>query len=103
MVSFPNLVEALQRRDVRFVLIGIWGVNAHASDGAAIFTTNDFDLFLPPDADNLLRTWPATSSASRYDPAVNRSTRRATACWPNASWTAARSCGQPLPAASPSI
>jgi len=40
VVSFPTLVEALQRRDVRFVLIGIWGVNAHASDGAAIFATH---------------------------------------------------------------
>ena len=41
------------------MLIGIWGVNAHASDGAAVFTTNDFDLFFPPDPDNLLETWHA--------------------------------------------
>lgn len=59
MVSFPSFVDALHRRSVRFVLIGIWGVNAHASDGANVFTTNDFDLFLPPDPDNLLETWRA--------------------------------------------
>ena len=41
------------------MLIGIWAVNAHASDGASVFTTNDFDLFFPPDADNLLETWRA--------------------------------------------
>lgn len=41
------------------MLIGIWGVNAHACDGASVFTTNDFDLFLPPDPDNLLETWHA--------------------------------------------
>ena len=39
------------------MLIGIWGVNAYAPDGAAVFTTNDFDLFLPPDPDNLLEAW----------------------------------------------
>ena len=59
MVSFPALVDALQRRRVRFVLIGIWGVNAHACDGATVFATNDFDLFFPPDPGNLLEAWHA--------------------------------------------
>ena len=41
------------------MLIGIWGTNAHACDGASVFTTNDFDLFLPPDPHNLLEAWHA--------------------------------------------
>lgn len=57
MDSFPALVAALRRRGVRFVLIGVWGVNAHAAGGAPVFGTNDFDLFLPPDGDNLLKAW----------------------------------------------
>ena len=51
------MVDALQRRAVRFVLIGVWGANLHAPDASAIFTTFDFDLFLPPDPDNLLEAW----------------------------------------------
>ena len=57
MVTFPVLVDALRRRGVRCVLIGAWGANMHARDAAAVFTTFDFDLFLPPDAHNLLEAW----------------------------------------------
>lgn len=27
------------------MLIGVWGVNAHAAGGTPVFATNDFDLF----------------------------------------------------------
>ena len=59
MASFPALLEALNRRGVRFVLIGVWGANFHAEDASALFTTLDYDLFLPPSPDNLLETWHA--------------------------------------------
>ena len=59
MASFPALVAALNRRGVRFVLIGVWGANFHAEDASALFTTLDYDLFLPPSADNLLEAWHA--------------------------------------------
>lgn len=59
MASFPALVGALNRRGVRFVLIGVWGANFHAQDTSALFTTLDYDLFLPPSADNLLEAWRA--------------------------------------------
>lgn len=39
------------------MLIGVWGVNAHAAGGTPVFATNDFDLFLPPDGNNLLKAW----------------------------------------------
>jgi len=59
VASFPALVGALNRRGVRFVLIGVWGANFHARDASALFTTLDYDLFLPPSADNLLEAWHA--------------------------------------------
>ena len=57
MVTFAALVDGLHRRGVRFVLIGVWGANLHADDATVVFTTFDFDLFLPPDPDNLLEAW----------------------------------------------
>lgn len=57
MTTFPVLADALQRAGVRFVLIGTWGANLHARDATAVFTTFDFDLFLPPEPDTLLGTW----------------------------------------------
>lgn len=57
MTTFPVLADALQRTGVRFVLIGTWGANLHARDATAVFTTFDFDLFLPPEPDPLVGTW----------------------------------------------
>jgi len=60
-VSTPlaQLSRALHERAVRFVLIGVGDANFHALDGATVFTTEDRDLFLPLDADNLVRCWEA--------------------------------------------
>ena len=57
MAEFETVVQALQERDVRFVLIGVWGANLFAHSAGAIFSTQDRDIFLPPNADNLLRAW----------------------------------------------
>jgi hypothetical protein len=42
---------------VRYVVIGVWGANYYAPAGGALFSTLDRDLFLPPDAPNLLAAW----------------------------------------------
>jgi hypothetical protein len=39
------------------VLIGVSGANLYAPGGQAVFATEDFDLFLPLDPENLLRAW----------------------------------------------
>lgn len=44
---------------MRFVLIGIAGVNYYAETAGLVFTTQDRDLFLPADPDNELRAWRA--------------------------------------------
>src|SRR5436189_4517139 len=59
MNPFLSLVNALRARDVRCVLIGVWGANYHAQSAAVVFTTQDRDLFLPPDPRNLLAAWQA--------------------------------------------
>jgi hypothetical protein len=50
---------ALHQRGVRFVLIGVAGANYYARSAASLFTTQDRDLFLPPDAANTLEAWAA--------------------------------------------
>lgn len=61
-----QLARALARQSVRYVLIGVSGANLYGPTGQAVFTTEDFDLFLPPDADNLLQSW-AACEAERFD------------------------------------
>lgn len=60
--TFLALVDALRRRGVRFVLIGVAGANYYARSGGGVFVTEDFDLFLPPDPTNTQRAWSASES-----------------------------------------
>ena len=53
------IAAALARRAVRYVLIGVSGANLYGPAGQAIFATEDFDLFLPPDPQNLAQAWTA--------------------------------------------
>jgi len=55
--AFPALVAALHADRARFVLIGVWAANLHARSAAAVFATQDFDLFLPAEVDNVLLVW----------------------------------------------
>lgn len=51
------LCRALGARAVRYLLIGVSGANLYAPGGGAAFPTRDYDLFLPLDADGLVRAW----------------------------------------------
>ena len=53
------LARELGRRGVRYLLIGVSGANLYGPSGQAVFTTEDIDLFLPLDADNLVPAWGA--------------------------------------------
>jgi hypothetical protein len=53
----------LAARVVQYVLIGVSGANLYGPGGQAIFPTEDFDLFLPPDAPNLTKAWAACEEA----------------------------------------
>ena len=59
MNPLARLAQALGARSVRFLLIGVGGANQYALGGADSFMTQDQDLFLPLDADNLVGTWAA--------------------------------------------
>lgn len=57
MDTLSRLAQAFHARQVRFVVIGVWGANYYARSGGTLFTTQDQDVFLPLDPENLLRTW----------------------------------------------
>jgi len=54
-----RLARALHERSARSVLIGVGGANFYALGGSTVFMTEDRDLFLPLDPDNLVRCWSA--------------------------------------------
>lgn len=56
---FAPLARALAGRTVRYLLIGVSGANLYAPPGGGRFVTDDFDLFLPPDPQNLVQAWAA--------------------------------------------
>jgi len=60
MEPFARLGAALNEAGVRFVTIG---ANLWARSGHTMFTTRDYDLFLPPDPENALRAWQAADAA----------------------------------------
>lgn len=63
MDEFASLARALRERDVRFAVIGVWGANFFASASGVVFTTEDRDLFFPPDPGNLMRAWDACDAS----------------------------------------
>ena len=63
MDPFSSLTRALSERQVRYVVIGVWGATHYAQDAGAIFRTEDRDFFLPPDPDNLVACWAGCADA----------------------------------------
>jgi hypothetical protein len=57
MHPLSPLARALGVRGARYVLIGVSAANLYGPAGQAVFATEDFDLFLQPDAPNLVNTW----------------------------------------------
>jgi hypothetical protein len=55
--EYTRAFRALAEADVRFILVGVAGVNLYAGVRGAIFATEDRDLLLPHDGENLLRCW----------------------------------------------
>lgn len=57
MTSFMPLAHALERQEVRYLMIGVTAANFHAHLAGVVFSTQDRDLFLPSDPENLARAW----------------------------------------------
>ena len=57
------VVRALQGLAVRFAVIGVGGANYYALGGSSGFITDDRDLFLPLDPDNLVQAWAGCGAA----------------------------------------
>ena len=64
MDPFARIAATLRAKQVRFVVIGVAGANYYARSGGTLFTTQDQDLFLPSDPENLLRAWQACDEGS---------------------------------------
>jgi hypothetical protein len=56
---FAPLAQGLANRAVRYLLIGVSGANFYAPPAGSRFVTDDYDLFLPPDPQNLVQAWAA--------------------------------------------
>jgi hypothetical protein len=56
---FLRLVRSLTTSKVRFILIGLSGINLYARSASDLFATQDRDLFLAPDPDGVLAAWQA--------------------------------------------
>lgn len=48
---------------MRYVLIGVSGANFYAPKAGGRFVTDDYDLFLPSDPENLVQAWAACDDA----------------------------------------
>lgn len=59
MSSFAPLARAFEAHGVRYLLIGVAGANMHAHRAGVVFATQDRDVFLPPDPENLVAAWRA--------------------------------------------
>ena len=57
-----RLAGALAAREVRSLLIGVSGANFYGPAGQAVFMTDDIDLFLPLDVENLVRAGAACAA-----------------------------------------
>jgi hypothetical protein len=57
MTRYSDALAALSHAGVRFVVIGVAGANFYARPGQPLFSTQDRDLFLPDDPQNLLTCW----------------------------------------------
>lgn len=57
MKDYDKLFRDLVRAQVRFVLIGVGGANYYAHTGGQLFATQDQDIFLPSDPENVLACW----------------------------------------------
>lgn len=57
------LARRLNEASAQYVIIGVAGANYFAHEPGAVFTTEDRDLFLPLDPDNLVVCWQACESA----------------------------------------
>lgn len=52
---YISLIGKLRRKRVRFLLVGVYGINHYAPGPALAFSTLDCDILVEPDPSNLLR------------------------------------------------
>lgn len=52
---YAEILRVLTKKRVRYVVIGVFGINFYVTDPGEIFSTQDCDLLVKPEPDNLVR------------------------------------------------
>ena len=60
MDPLTHYAAGLNKAQVHYVVIGVWGAGYYTR--GSVFLTEDQDLFLPPDSQNLLAAWRVAES-----------------------------------------
>ena len=84
MDGFARVAGALLAEGVRFVVIGVWGANYYTR--GSLFVTQDQDLFVPPDPENLLRAWRCCEAGARRRDEARWSFAGESVRWPGLFW-----------------
>src|SRR3989338_8599894 len=53
---YAELIDKFNHRGVKYVVVGMSGINYYASDARETFSTQDFDIFIKPTLTNLKKT-----------------------------------------------
>lgn len=56
MDPYAKICQSLNRARVRYVVVGVFGINLYAEEAGVVMTTADCDIILPPDVATLART-----------------------------------------------
>ena len=62
MLKYVEVLGRLADARVRFLVIGVTGVNFYVTQKHVPFNTGDCDIFLPPDPENLVACWQVMES-----------------------------------------
>jgi len=53
---YAELLDAFNKGNVQYVVIGMTGINYYAKKAEATFTTQDYDIFIKPSIDNVKKS-----------------------------------------------
>ncbi len=56
---YTKVLQSFNRRGVRYVVVGMAGINYYGESAASTFSTFDYDLFVEPTRDNLQKAFDA--------------------------------------------
>ncbi len=52
---YLKVISEFNKNNIKYIVIGVSGINYYAKNAREIIMTGDYDIFLKPDTDNVLR------------------------------------------------